>query len=113
MQPEVLHHFGGGVYAKQAFIPAGSVVGKHKHDYDHLSILASGVAQIETDGDVKEINGPICVTIAKDKYHMISALTDCVWFCIHATDCTDEAKVDEVLIAPQSSVSELFALAGA
>jgi hypothetical protein len=23
-----------------------------------------------------------------------------VWYCIHATDCTDENEVDEVLIVP-------------
>lgn len=113
VQPEVTHHFGGGVYAKQVFIPAGNVVAKHKHNFDHLSILARGVVQIEVDGEVKELTGPACITVSKDKYHLISALTDCVWFCIHATDCVDEAKIDEVLIAPQSSVSEILALAGA
>jgi hypothetical protein len=27
-------------------------------------------------------------------------LTDVIWYCIHATDCTDETEVDEVVIAP-------------
>jgi hypothetical protein len=26
-------------------------------------------------------------------------LTDCVWYCIHATDEKDPSKVDEVVIA--------------
>jgi len=33
-----------------------------------------------------------------------------VWYCIHATDCTDENEVDEVLIVP-SNVEEMQELA--
>jgi hypothetical protein len=30
--------------------------------------------------------------------HGVKAITDCVWFCIHATDEKDPSKVDDVLI---------------
>ncbi|WP_286538453.1 hypothetical protein [Variovorax sp. J31P179] len=32
------------------------------------------------------------------KHHGVKALTDVVGYCIHATDCTDAAEVDKVLI---------------
>jgi len=100
MTPEILHHFGGGVYAKESLVPAGMVLVQHKHQHDHLSILASGKVEVVVDGVRKEVTGPACLTIQAGKHHGIKALTDAVWFCVHATDCDDPEKVDEVLISP-------------
>jgi enolase len=38
------------------------------------------------------------LTIAAGKHHGVKSLTDVVWYCVHATDCTDEDEIDEVLI---------------
>ena len=95
---DVVHHFGGGVYAKEATIRAGSILVQHRHTYDHLSILASGRALLEVDGDRRELVGPTCVEIKAGKHHAIRALTDAVWFCIHATDETDPKSADRSLI---------------
>ena len=38
----IKHHFSDHLYAKECFIPAGSILVQHKHEYDHLSILAKG-----------------------------------------------------------------------
>ena len=42
IEPEIQHHFGGGVYAKETFIPAGKWLVQHIHKFDHLSVLAQG-----------------------------------------------------------------------
>lgn len=94
----VVHHFSAGLYAKQMQIPAGHFAVTHAHAYDHLSILAKGHATVEVDGEVTEYQAPACICIAAGKHHQVIALTDIVWFCIHATDETDPDKVDEVLI---------------
>ena len=41
---------------------------------------------------------PACLEIKAGVIHGVKAITDCVWFCIHATTETDPNKVDEVLI---------------
>lgn len=92
------HHFGGGVYAKEAAIPAGSILVQHKHTFDHLSILASGTVEVLVDGERLELTGPACLTIKANKHHGVKALTDVVWFCIHATECADVEHIDEALI---------------
>lgn len=92
------HHFGGGIYAKQMHVPKGYSVGKHAHNYDHLSILANGRVCIETDEDAKEYSAPVCILIKANLFHKITALDDSVWFCIHATEETDPGHVDQVLI---------------
>jgi mannose-6-phosphate isomerase-like protein (cupin superfamily) len=94
------HHFSAGVYAKETRIPAGHVLVQHKHKFSHLSILASGSIELMVDGERKIIHAPACLTIEADKHHGVKSLTDVVWYCIHATECTDMDAIDEVLIVP-------------
>jgi quercetin dioxygenase-like cupin family protein len=94
-----VHHFSSGVYAKQMHLPKGYMAMSHSHNYDHLSILAKGRVIVRTDDYAEEYVGPACLTIEANTHHQIEALEDAVWFCIHATEETDETKVDEVLIA--------------
>lgn len=96
----ISHHFSAGVYAKETHIPAGHVLVQHKHKFSHLSILASGSIELMVDGERKIINAPACLTIEADKHHGVKSLTDVVWYCIHATDCTDTDEIDEVLVVP-------------
>ena len=99
IEPEIQHHFGGGVYAKETFIPAGKWLVQHTHKFDHLSVLAQGSIELIVDGQSSVVNAPACLTIAAGKHHGVKSLTDVVWYCIHATECTDEDTIDEVIIA--------------
>lgn len=101
VDPEVKHHFSSGVYAKQMRFPKGYTALSHKHNYDHLSILSSGAVVVQTDNYAKTYHAPACITIEAGTNHAITALEDAVWFCIHATDVTDENEVDAVLIAKE------------
>ena len=92
------HHFSAGVYAKETRIPAGHVLVQHKHKHDHLSILARGSIELMVDGERTIVNAPACLTIEANKHHGVKSITDVVWYCIHATECTDTDKIDEVLI---------------
>jgi len=94
------HYFSSGIYAKESRIPAGHVLVQHSHKHDHLSILASGSVEVVVDGKTSVINAPACFTIEANKHHGVKTLTDAVWYCIHATDCTDENEIDNTLIQP-------------
>jgi len=94
----VVHHFSAGVYAKQMLLPADHFAVSHAHTYDHLSILAKGRVTVEVQGVETQYMAPACITILAGQHHTITAHENSVWFCIHATDETDPANVDEVLI---------------
>ena len=98
MSPEIIHHFGGGVYSKETRIPAGFILVQHKHTFDHLSIVGSGIVQVTVGDKTDTVVAPACLTIKAGSEHRVHAVTDTVWYCIHATDCTDPDKVDELLI---------------
>lgn len=96
--PETVHHFSDGLYAKQMYMPKGFIVGTHAHNYSHLSILAKGRVILRTDADSQEYAAPACIEIKAGVHHQIESLEDCVWFCVHATDETDSDNIDDVLV---------------
>lgn len=95
-EPQIVNHLAGGAFAKETRIPAGNVLVQHRHVYDHLSILASGVVEVEADGVRVIHEGPKCIVIRAGVHHGVKALTDAVWFCVHATaDADEEALIIE------------------
>jgi hypothetical protein len=104
---DIHHHFGGGVYIKQSLIPAGHVLVQHKHKYEHMTILASGRAVV----DGVELCGPKVFVIPPEKNHGARTITDCLWFCVHATEVRDPSVMEQILVIPQSK-DEILELAG-
>lgn len=94
----VEHHFADKLYTKTMRLEAGQVIGKHTHSFSHLSILGMGRALVTTPGGAVEYTAPACITIVANVEHVIQAITDITWFCIHASDETDPEKIDEALI---------------
>jgi quercetin dioxygenase-like cupin family protein len=101
MEPNIKHIFADGLYAKETHIPVGMWLGKHQHTFTHFSILAKGRVFVRA-GDVGTIyTAPACIEIKANVEHEIEALEDSTWYCIHATNETDENNIDEVLIAKE------------
>lgn len=103
----IAHHFAGqddakGVYAKEIHIPARMTMVSHKHEYDHISILASGTVQLQINGLTNMRTGPCAIVIRKGEEHSLYAITDAVWFCVHPTEETDVLKVDDAILAKES-----------
>jgi quercetin dioxygenase-like cupin family protein len=94
----ITHHFSDGLYAKEMRFTAGEAILKHTHEFSHLSILAKGKVAVLKGEEVEVIEAPACIEIKAGLTHGVKAITDCVWFCIHATDEKDPSKVDDVLI---------------
>jgi quercetin dioxygenase-like cupin family protein len=98
---QVVHHFAGGVYAKEMVIDeVGASMRQHKHHFDHLSILAEGSVWVKVDNNIRQYTAPSAINIEANKNHQIWAITVPVrWYCIHATDCIDPELVDDVIVS--------------
>jgi quercetin dioxygenase-like cupin family protein len=67
------------------FQKTGDIEYGHVHDYDHLTLLASGALKVVIDGVSTEFTAPHMIYIKKDKTHELIALQDnTVAYCIHA-----------------------------
>jgi quercetin dioxygenase-like cupin family protein len=94
----ISHHFSDGLYAKESRFSEGTAILKHTHEFSHLSILAKGKVAVMIGEEIEVIEAPACIEIKAGLTHGVKAITDCVWFCIHATDEKNPLKVDEILI---------------
>ena len=94
----ISHHFSDGLYAKESRFSEGTAILKHTHSFSHLSILAKGKVAVMIGEEIEVIEAPACIEIKAGLTHGVKAITDCVWFCIHATDEKDPSKVDNILI---------------
>lgn len=95
----ILHHFGGGMYAKETQIPRGVKLTQHVHSFDHMSILAAGKVMVRAGGWIECFQAPKLIEIKAGIAHEVEALTDATWFCLHATNETEADRIDEGLIA--------------
>ncbi len=101
--------FAGIWVRKMYYATSSTVYVGHKHNHDHLSLLATGKVIIEVEGyKPKEFIAPTFVIIRKNKEHKITALQDnTTWFCLfnHTPDgldifsrendpCSDKIKFD-------------------
>lgn len=70
------------------FERAGDIERGHRHQFDHLTLLAKGALRVTVDGKTKDYDaarGGQMILIRKDSLHELVALKDdTLAFCIHA-----------------------------
>jgi len=80
-------YFGNIWVRSHYFAKAGDTNGGgHKHNFDHVTLLAVGSVRVEVDSrETKEFHGPTFIVIDKDCRHKFTALTDgVVYYCVFA-----------------------------
>lgn len=96
---KVTHHFSKGVYAREIFIPKGSIVVGKIHKHQNLNIMSSGKGSIVSIDGVKIVEAPYTVVSSPGVKRAFYAYEDTVWTTIHGTDETDLEKIEETFIA--------------
>lgn len=91
----VRHHFSSqGVYAREMFIPKGTLLTGKIHKYEQLNILSAGEMSVLTEDGVLRVQAPFHVVSPPGTKRIAFAHTDCVWTTIHATRETDVEKLE-------------------
>jgi hypothetical protein len=70
--------------------------GGHKHNFDHVTLLAVGSVLVEVEGQTpKTFDAPTFIVIDKDHNHKFTALTDgVVYYCVFALRDLDGSVVE-------------------
>lgn len=95
----VTHRFAPGLYIREIFIPAGTLLTSAIHKTEHPFVLAMGrIAVIsETEGRVIYHAPHVGITTPGTR-RALFAETDVVWVTIHKTDKTDLDEICAELI---------------
>lgn len=99
----IRHHFAGqdddhGVYAKEYNIDAGMVLSSHVHAYDHLSVLAKGIASVRVGKGTRIVFGPEIIVVPKGEEHELRAVTPVTWYCIHPMSVADPDRAEQFIL---------------
>jgi len=96
---QIEHHFSPRECAVVARIPAGISLPQHAHNHDHLSILASGSADVVVDGVRTRHEGPAVLTVKAGAVHTVEAVTDVFWVCCHGVSADDQHDLESQVIS--------------
>lgn len=97
----VTHRFAPGVYLREIFMPAHTVVIGRTHLTEHFNILLQGAALIvHDDGRREELRAPLTFVSGIGVQKVLYILEDTIWQTVHPTTETDLAKLETLLVAP-------------
>lgn len=99
-EPEIVHHFAPGLYAREMRLPKGAFISSKVHKFPGLSILSKGsMALYLDDGTTKIVHEGFHIVAPAGARRVAIALEDVVWTCMHTTDETDLEKIEAHFIA--------------
>jgi len=101
----IKHYFANGMYAREMFMPAGTILTGAVHKTTHFCILSQGHVHVISEDGIMDLVAPVTIVSQPGTKRAIHALEDTVWTNIHATNETDLDKLVEELT--ESTVDQL------
>lgn len=96
------HYFAPGLYAREIFIPAGTVVVGKIHRHSHINIISHGVATVVTEFGRQRMCAPFTFVSEPGTKRSLIAETDLIWTTVHSNpdELTDVDVLESQIIAP-------------
>lgn len=104
----VKHHFAPGTYAREIFMPAGTVIVGKVHRHSHVNVVSAGAAIVLTEFGCEEVVAPTTFVSKPGTQRVVVVLEDMVWTTVHATNSTDLAEVEREVIAETHADLEII-----
>lgn len=102
VEAPVTHHFAHGIYGREMFIPAGTILTGKIHKYSTLNLLIEGEITVTTPEGVRRITAPAVFTSPPGCKKVGFAHTDVRWVNVHPTRLTDVAAIEQKFIEPEA-----------
>lgn len=97
---ETKHHFADGMYAREVFREAGTIIVGKVHKKEHFYIIASGCVDVTTGKGLERIHGPSIIVSQPGTQRAVRAIEDSVCITVHRTNKRDLSEIEEELVEP-------------
>jgi hypothetical protein len=104
--------YGCCTYAREMFIPKGTLIIGKIHRHQHLNIISKGKVVVYTEFGEKHMEAPITFVSEIGLKRSVFALEDTLWTTIHLTEFVGEenlSKIEEEVISPDYEEMGLIA----
>lgn len=100
----LVHRFTPGMYAREIFMPSGSVVVSCVHKTEHPYVISQGLVSVwsETLG-IEHLKAPYTGITKGGTRRILFVHEDTVWTTFHATDLTDVAEIEHTILEPHTN----------
>lgn len=99
LEIETKHHFSNGIYAREVFIPKGTLLTGKIHKTEHLNILSKGDVSVLTEFGPERIVAHNTFISQPWTKRVVYAHEDSIWTVLHATNAKTPDEAEEILIA--------------
>jgi hypothetical protein len=97
----VTNRFTPGLYSREIFMPAGTMLTSKIHKTEHPYVVLSGKVSVWTnDGDEVVIEGPYVGITQPGTRRVLYIHEDTRWITFHPSEETDLVKLEQQLIEP-------------
>ena len=99
------HHFCGGMYGREFFLPAGGVAVGKTHAKECFFLIVAGDASISTaDGSIQRVHAPYMPTTKPGSKRVVAAHTDTIFLTFHPNpdDERDLIQLEQRFIIPEA-----------
>lgn len=93
------HHFAPGMYCRELFMPAGSVIVSKIHKTEHFAVALFGRATVVIGDRREEIVAPKLMRTLPGTERALYIHEDSLWLTFHPTNETDLEKIENAIIA--------------
>lgn len=90
------HRFADGVYAREMFLPAGSIIVGKIHRFGHLNILTQGKCIVLTEFGVERLEAPCTFTSKPGTKRVVGTIEDTVWTTLHGVNADEVDAIDKI-----------------
>lgn len=99
----VTHHFspidetyGCCTYAREMFIPKGTLIIGKIHRHQHLNFIQKGKVSVATEFGVKYLEAPCTFVSEVGLKRVVVAEEDTIWVTVHMTKYDNESDLDKI-----------------
>ena len=107
---EPKHHFANGVYARELFMPAGSVVTSKIHKTEHFAVIVQGAVTVVQEDGKRYIEAPYMTITQPGTKRALYVHEDTIWITFHPTEKTDVEEIERDIIAKDFDDADLLAM---
>ena len=102
------HWFSRGVYARELFLPKGTVLTGRIHKYSQINILLRGDISVLTESGIQRLKAPFVIQSPAGTKRAGYAHEDTVWMTVCGTHTTDVDVLEDELTTRTYAEYEAF-----
>lgn len=105
------HSFSPGIYVREIFIPADTILTGKIHKHAHPNFLMEGEVEVFTEaGGMETLVAPVSMISKSGTKRVVKTLTNTRWITVHhnPNNLTDVSKLEELIIAKDYTEYEKF-----